>query len=264
MHRFTLLAACLLPLIAAAEDAQSIIDTAYEKQLERWEGVESYAVTQTVMGQATTTVFKRTQTTRADGSPRVEFLPDVPGEDYDMDIVDTSDQMMDIIERAELIGTETVQGKQAYHLRANDVSSIEGFDDEDFTVDAISVWLDTDAHVPLKMSIDGTITEGAQSRAGNVIVIQGDYRTVPGSKMYEPYRQTVEMQSIMSEADMAELEQARAQLEELEKQMATMPEGQRAMMEQMMGPQLDAMRSMVQDGGLTIEVVVESIEVNPE
>ncbi len=117
----------------------------------------------------------------------------------------------------------------------------------------------------LRNRIEGFISdEGGQSRPMLIEQVSSDYRNVPGSNMYESYRQQLTVSGVLDEAQQAELQEAQQQLAELEQQMASMPENQRAMMEQMLGPKLEMMRSMASGGGFQTEVVVTKIEVNPD
>ena len=49
----------------------------------------------------------------------------------------------------------------------------------------------------------------------------------------------------------------------MEEALANVPPEQRQMVEQMMGPRIEMMRQMIQDSGITIDVIVSAIEVNP-
>ena len=63
-----------LPSIVVAEDARSILKTAYEKQLARWDGVDLYAVEQTIMGNEAKSYFRRTTVTDSVGNSQTMFL----------------------------------------------------------------------------------------------------------------------------------------------------------------------------------------------
>lgn len=259
MRRVAILVMLAIPAFAAAQSPASIIETLREKQVERWEGVESYAVNHTVLGSPLRTVYVRGSEPTADGGSRVVFLP----EGMSDQTTPTTEELVRLIEKAELVGEETIDGRDAYHLRATDVAEMMDMGGGNVTLDTISVWIDTSDHVPLKMTMEGNLSDGGQVRPASIDVLMTDYRNVPGSKMYESYQQTMTTNSVLTDAERAELEQAKAQLAELEAQMASMPESQRQMMETMMGPQLNAIREMITDDGIIIEVVVESIEVNP-
>lgn len=259
MRRLILLTILLLPAISAAQTPKSIIDTLREKQEARWEGVDSYAVNQTILGSPLRTVYVRSTEALPDGGSRVVFLPEGAGEQA----TPSAEEMVKLIEQAELIGEESVDGRDAYHLRADGVTEMMEMGSGSVSINTISVWIDTTDYVPLKMSMEGTVNDGSKERPASIDARMSDYRSVPGSNMYESYRQTMTTTSVLTAEERAELEKARAQLEQFEAQLAGMPEDQRQMMQNMMGPQVQAIREMITDDGINIEVVVESIEVNP-
>ena len=65
----------------------------------------------------------------------------------------------------------------------------------------------------------------------------------------------------MADETKRQMEQARAQLEEFDKQLAEMPESQRQMMMNMMGEQIEMMRNMAAGDGIEIVTNVRSITV---
>lgn len=62
------------PLSVSAEDARSILETARDKQLQRWQGVDSYVVRQTVMGQTVPTHYVRTIVADGNGNEQTLFM----------------------------------------------------------------------------------------------------------------------------------------------------------------------------------------------
>ena len=133
--------------------------------------------------------------------------------------------------------------------------------DGTFTMNGLDVWIDSDKYVPLRMVMDGVMNTDGTDRPITMEINQQDYREVPGSNMYESYRQVMRMNGEMSDEMKAQVEQARAGLEELEQQMASMPESQRAMMMNMMGDQIEMMRKLAAGDGLEIITEVVSITV---
>jgi hypothetical protein len=126
-----LLVCSIAPAPAFATDAQDIIDKVLELEQERREGVNRYVVEQEVMGQVSKITFERTTVKGPDGKPMETFrmvLPDemlqaAPGEDPVMSQDDFEDMAQEAVysiaafaESAELVGTETVEGRKAYHL----------------------------------------------------------------------------------------------------------------------------------------------------
>jgi TolA-binding protein len=115
--------------------------------------------------------------------------------------------------------------------------------------------------VPLRMKVDGVATD---TRPFSIERIDADYRTVPGSNMYESFRQTLRIGGVMDESQQEELREAQEQLAELERQIEAMPAQQRAMMERMMGSQLETIRRMASGGGFEVETIIQEIRGNSD
>lgn len=270
-----LLIGSFVPLPAFAADAQGIIDKVVTLQEERREGVDRYIVEQEAMGYVSKITFERTTVTGPDGEPVDTFrmvLPDEmmqQGEDPVMSQDDFEDMAQEAVysiaafsESAELVGTETVDGRKAYHLVAENLERTRSFDEnQEFTLQTINAWIDADEYVPLKLVMDGTLDTDGTPRPMTIETIERDYRTVPGSNMYEPYEQVMRLTGEMADETKRQMEEARAQLEEFDRQMAEMPESQRNMMMNMMGEQIEMMRKMAAGDGIEIVTTVRSITV---
>ena len=270
-----LLVAGFFPASTLAADAQSVIDKVLELQDERRAGVDRYTIEQKVMGQTSKTVFERTTVTGPDGEPVETFgvvLPDdfatpegdviITREDFDGMAENGVHTIADFADNAKLVGTESVDGKETYHLVATDLDRTEKYGEgNSFTLQTIDVWIDTDKYVPLKMTMDGLMETDGTSRPMTMEKFDQDYRDVPGSNMYESYRQIMTMNGVMTDADREQIEQARQQLEEFEQQLLEMPQSQRDMMMNMMGDQIEMMRKLAAGDGLEIITEVVSITV---
>jgi hypothetical protein len=273
-----LLMSCILPVPAWSADAQDIIDKVLQLEEERREGVNRYVVEQEVLGQVSTIAFERTTVTGPDGKPMETFqmvLPDDmlspgPGDEPVMSQDDFDDMAQEAVysvaafsEAAELVGTETVEGRKAYHLLAENLDRTRSFEgaQQEFTLQTINIWVDADKYVPLRMVMDGTMDTDGTPRPMTIETIERDYRTVPGSNMYEPYQQVMRLTGEMADETRAQMEEARAQLAEFDKQLAEMPESQRQMMMNMMGDKIEMMRSMAAGDGIEIVSNVRSITV---
>lgn len=270
-----LLIGSFVPLPALAADAQEIIDKVVTLQEERREGVDRYVVEQEAMGYVSKITFERTTVTGPDGEPVDTFrmvLPDEmmqQGEEPVMSQDDFEDMAQEAVysiaafsESAELVGTETVDGRKAYHLVAENLERKRSFaENQEFTLQTINAWIDADEYVPLKLVMDGTMDTDGTPRPVTIETIERDYRTVPGSNMYEPYQQVMRLTGEMADETKRQMEEARAQLEEFDKQMAEMPESQRNMMMNMMGEQIEMMRKMAAGDGIEIVTDVRSITV---
>jgi len=172
-------------------------------------------------------------------------------------------QVAAVMERATLQGTEQVAGREAYVLRAAGLGQTQPFEGGEYTLDTVSVWIDTEHYVPLQTRMEGTLTSNGETRPVTIERLDGDYRRVADSNMYEPYRQVTRMSGMMDAAQQAQLREAQAQMAEMEQQLQSLPAEQRAMMERMMGPQLEMIRNMAKGGGFEMETTVNRITVNP-
>ena len=270
-----LLAVGFFPAATIAADAKSIIDKVLEVQEERREGIDRYIVENKVMGQVSKLVFERTTVTGADGKAVETFSVVMPenvattGEDavitrdeFDGMAENAVHTIADFRDSATLIGTESVDGRDAYHLVAENLNRTQTFaQGSSFTLQTINVWIDTDKYVTLKVTMDGLMDTDGTPRPVNMEKLDQDYRDVPGSNMYESYRQVMRMNGIMSDENREQVEQARVQLEELDQQLLEMPHSQRDMMMNMMGEQIEMMRKLVAGDGLEIITEVVSITV---
>jgi hypothetical protein len=120
--------------------------------------------------------------------------------------------------------------------------------------------LEVDRLIPLSFQVNGTMTEGAETRPVSVDVTLSDYREVSGY-LY-PGLTVVEMDIANSGISPEQMAQARQGMEELQRQLAQMPEAQRQMMEQVMGGQLAAMGQMFSDDGIRVEMRVTDVQAN--
>ena len=265
----------LVPAATLAADAQSIIDKVLELQEERRAGVDRYTVEHKIMGQVSKVVFERTTVTGADGKPVDTFnvvLPDgfdapntdsvITREDFDDMAENGVHTIADFADNAKLVGTESIDGKETYHLVATDLNRTQEYSEgNSFTIQTINVWIDTDMYVPLKMTMDGIMSTDGMPRPVTMEKLDQDYRNVPGSKMYESYKQIMLMNGVMSDTEREQMEQAREQLADLDQQLLEMPQSQRDMMMNMMGEQIEMMRKLAAGDGLEIITEVLSITV---
>jgi len=165
--------------------------------------------------------------------------------------------------RAKLVGRESVDGREAFHLVADGLNRTQQADGQEFTLNTINLWVDTREYVPLRMKIDGVAKSGSETRPITIEKFDRDYRTVSGSTMYESYRQVMRLSGMLDAAQRAEMADAQKQMAEMEKQLAQMPPAQRQMVMQQMGPQMAMMKQMASGGGFEMTTEVQQIVVNP-
>jgi len=164
--------------------------------------------------------------------------------------------------RARIVGKESVGKRRAIHARADKLNIVEKSDGEELEIQAISLWIDAEKHVPLKMRMEGVAKQGKSSREILIERLDEDYRVVPGSKLYMPYRNMVRMQGVLSPEQQKQMEDARKQLADFDKQLAEMPPEQRAQVERMAGSQMAMLRKMVDGGEMEVVTEVRAIRVN--
>jgi len=177
-------------------------------------------------------------------------------------------QMRQFADAARYVGTETIDGSSAFHIRADDLNYTppvpedpqDSLDGQEFVVNTVSLWLDTTQYVPLKMRMDGTVVAEGETREMYIEKIDTDYRRF--GSLYESTRQIMKMGGVLNDQQMAEMKDAQKQLDEFDTQLASMPPQQRQMMERMVGPQIEMMRNMVKTGGFVVENIVHDIKVD--
>jgi len=270
-----------LPGIALSEDAQSILDKAHRKQVQRWEGVASYIVDQSMMGNRTAILYERTEVKDAAGTSQSAFRM-VPQDEIQKrqaasggpqtlspansklfamgtDAQEEFSGMEDFAATARLVGKENVDGRDAFHLRADGLKRTQVTDGGEFTINSISVWIDAEEYVTLRMQMDGTAKNGNETRKIRIEKLDEDYRAVADSNMYEPFRQVMRIGGIMSAKDQKEMQKAQKEFAKFEKEMQQMPEAQRNMIMKQMGPQMEMMKKMASGGGFEVVTEIHSI-----
>jgi hypothetical protein len=128
-----------------------------------------------------------------------------------------------------------------------------------------TAYVDAQQLVMIGHRLEGTMQDASgASRPFYIEVLGSDFREVPGCNLYEPYRRVMRMGGVLDETQTAEMEEARLQLAEFEQQLAAMPPAQRAMMENMIGSQMDTVRNMAESGAIEHVQETEEIICNPD
>jgi hypothetical protein len=169
--------------------------------------------------------------------------------------------------RARLIGEEVVDGRRAYLLRATGLGDIllqQAADAPEFSLDSVSVWLDAQELVPLRMSMAGQMT--AEGRTTPVTIEQEshDYRAF--GPLYEAQRQVMRITGMMEamatdprqrrdmERMRRDMERAQGEMARMEGELAKLPAAQRRMIEGRMRQSMAQMEAMAAGGALEMEV----------
>jgi len=168
--------------------------------------------------------------------------------------------------RAQVVGTETVSGREAFVLRAEGLSDIdlsEPDSEAQFTLHTMSVWIDADQYVLLRTKMEGELEAEGEMRPMTVERVSEDYRQV--GPLYEPHRQVMRITGLMdalSEDDRKKLEKGRKEMAKAEEEMAKMDAATRSMVEGQMAKARQMLASLEAKGAFETEVDVVRIEVN--
>jgi hypothetical protein len=168
-------------------------------------------------------------------------------------------------DRMQLAGREEVDGRPTHHLQMNDLGlSQTGEDGAQYEFERASVWIDQEYFVRRKMRLEGQMHAEGQSLDFFMEIVDEDYRNVPNSHLYEPYRTVMRVGGVTTPEQEREMQAALAQLEDYEQQMASMPASQRAMVERMMGDKIEQARSLASGGAVEIVMLTTSIVLDPD
>jgi hypothetical protein len=171
--------------------------------------------------------------------------------------------------RAKLVGSEKVVNRDAYLLQAKGLNRVlPEADGRQMTVNDFSLWIDKEHCVPLKTRIDGVVKAEGKEQPVVIQRLDRDYRAVPGSNMFEPFRQVMSMtmKGMMTAEEQGKLQEAKRQLEQMEAQLSQLPPAQREMMMARFKPQIEMIKRMAdgEGGGVSVLTKVNAIHVNPD
>jgi hypothetical protein len=174
-------------------------------------------------------------------------------------------QQISIIRQLEYAGP-VPGGSGAVQYRKEGLESpTQNVDGQEYAITSANIIVDPNEYRFLKQRLEGTATTQGQTREFFIEFENSDYRNPPGcGSMEEPYARVMRMGGMLDDEQMAEMEEARAQLAEFEQQLASMPEQQRAMMERMMGSQMETMRGLVDTGAIEYTHRTEELVCNPD
>ncbi len=260
-RRLLLLAVVLaFPPAAAAQSAKEILMTSLEEYERRMEGIDNYTTVQETMGFETSITLERTE---VDGRP--VFLPKGQEGASSGGMSNFYRMYPKIAERAELEGEALVDGEQC-HVVVIDLSGLD-LDQEmamgdrgNFVPKKGKLYVDTDDHLIRKMEMEGEITADGESRPMTVVTVLSDYREVEG--MLYPFQLHITAIGLAAGMSEEDAEKARKGLEEMEKNLEGMDASQRAMVERMMGPQMEKLQKMLESGQFEITMITKEVRVN--
>ena len=248
----TLLSASL----AAGQSAEKILETAQERYEKRMKGVDNYTIVQDVMGFQVSTYFEKQM---VDGRPMFVVKERYGGGEQE-DFSEMYHDFMKIADRAKVERKEKVGGFESHVLTIEDFSGLDFAADEEFKPKKGTFYLDTGDYMLRKMVIEGTLENEGRQAPVTMEALFLDYRDVDG--VLHPFRTQMNMTGLAAGMSEKDMEEARKSLKELREQMAEMPEDQRAMMQKMMGSQIERLEEMVNSGNFEMTIEVKELRVN--
>ncbi|NNF14225.1 MAG: hypothetical protein HKN72_13425 [Gemmatimonadetes bacterium] len=249
---------------SAAQSAAEIIDQMLDEYEARTEGIDNYTLVQDFMGFSATSYFVKEL---VDGRP-VFKLQAVSA--AGMDMQDSGPGTLDEIyamgedfkDNATYLGRETVDGRDTHVLEIADLGDTElgqqmGQDSE-FRPTSGRLFLDAEEYMPRRMIFEGELEndEGVHAVTSTMDLL--DYREHEG--LLVAHRTVMTIEGLGAAID----EDARAQFEQMERELEDMPPEQRRMVESMMADQLEQFRAMMagDDESMVVEVAVSDVRVN--
>jgi hypothetical protein len=232
----------------------------YERRIEN---VDNYTVVQEMMGVEAVMYFEEEI---EDGRPIMRLRRNsVAGMTSDSDDDDTFAEMYKMV--PQLIAHATYEGRGEVDGHAVHVIDVEDLDqldfgqemgDTDFTPQRGTFFIDTDLWIPRRMTFTGEAETADGPRTVTSTIDLLDYREIDG--MLHPFATSITVEGIGAMVD----PEMRAQYEEMKKQLAELPEAQRAMAERMMKGQMEQIEKMMEGGddAMTVQTTVRELRVN--
>lgn len=265
------LALLTLPSCLLAQSGPEIMRNALEAQADRLAGVENVTIVQEVMGMESSVRMEKSE---LNGTPVLiptsvsvmGMTQPIPSDQAQADWANPFREAW--VERARVVGEETLDGHRVHQLIIEDFSDLElpampGGDQGqgEMVPTSIQFWLDAEDFVTRKVVMDMTITkDDGTSNDVHMEMFMEDYREVDG--YLHPFVTRAVMQGLMQGMDMDQAE-LQAQLAELKAQMENMPEAQRNMMGGILDGQIKQLESMLgSDEGMEFTITVKDIQVN--
>ena len=226
----------LLPGAGGAQSALGILSTYMERSESRLSGIDDILVVQSAMGFSTETYMEKVEVggntylqarlTRAQGMT-MELEPGSSGGS----INDVSAYLFEVADRAELAGTEIVGGQETAIIAVDDLSDFDfappgqGGQVQSMEARSLRLFIDTDAWVLRRLEVTAEVTGPDGPSEATVVAEFSDFRDIEG--MIYPFRMGTSITGLGGAVSAADLEQARQSLEQMEEQLANVPEQQR-------------------------------------
>lgn len=250
----------------AAQSVADIVDQMYEAVERYGANVDNYTLVHSVMGFESVTYFeKEVVDGRVSFQPRQSDVNGMPGNvgDQGVGYADVAELGPALVEYGRYAGRGVVDGHAVHLIHIEDFSALEleapsGPEDMDFEAKSGQISVDAELFVPRRMEFEGQATTDTGTHDVTTVVDMLDYREVGG--LLISHKTVIKIQGIdaMIDPDM------QARLEEMQAQLDSMDPDRRAMLEQMLGPQMRQIQEMASgDGGpMTMEITVTDVRIN--
>ena len=254
-----------------AQDAADLMRQAIAAQAERLAGVENLTIVQDMMGMEVTMYMEKRD---AGGTPvlmpvSVSMAGVTNVIPQDLAQADWSNPFQEEwVERTRLVGTEELDGHTVHVFLIDDFTGLElpgmpgGAEGApEFRPGFFRLFLDGEQFFMRKVEMEGeTVQADGTVSPVQMTLFLGDFREVDG--YLHPFETRIITEGMLEAADVDQ-EELRAQLEEMRAQLDNLPQAQRAMMEGILGGQIAQLEEMLGgEGGMEITMSVKEIRVN--
>ena len=131
---------------------------------------------------------------------------------------------------------------------------------QDFVPSNLQMWVDTERFATLKMRIEGEVRQDGDVRQFALELEEMNYQPVPGcAQLVLPTSRVMRMSGVMTPEEEAEIS---SQMAEMQRQLDSLPPGQRDMIMRQMGPQMEMLESMASGGGMEMATAVTQMSCN--
>lgn len=179
------------------------------------------------------------------------------------------DLLPDMVRHSASITEESLGGRGVYRIEVDDEEYLAELQtsqmleenlDEEFLMDAATLYIDRSDLLLRQMSFSQS---GQGGQAMTIHFEMDEYRTYSGFPVPHLMRFTIEgLDTVISDEEMAEI---RRSMEEMEAQLASMPQAQREMIERQLLPQMERLEAMMSEGDQgdlgTMEIRVTDVQV---
>lgn len=258
---FVLVAVLSALSVQAQPTPRTIADRAIAAYEASFSGVNSYLVTTKVMGTSSTIYAERVSGDQVDFHTYTVLPNGDLHEDNDLVMSFSHEGMLEVIgDRGHYVGEDTIDGVAVYIIRVEDVEDLMDPEDlpeaDDFEFDAATFYFGVNNRFVVGVDAHGVARHNESDAEITVQIRFSEFETVSG--LTWPHVTTIHLENM----DMAISEEELRELQELRAQLADMPAEQRRMIESMMGDSLAMLDQMVAGEGVTIESRVTDLQVN--